>query len=148
MNPNNYGTRPACKRLHDAGIVVETDQQWYRLKNGDWYLSGDSIPMIEVVEELPALSMAGAWRELPDEISHKGLLLGLFIAKFEGRSYASYSWHDESQIHYDNTNPTDALIDLLIWVRKEKPDPRGAFLERNRDAIKGALLDLHGKEKP
>jgi hypothetical protein len=25
MNPLNYGTQPVCKKLHDAGIVLETD---------------------------------------------------------------------------------------------------------------------------
>ena len=122
MNSNNYGTREACKRLVDAGIVLETDQQWYILKNGDCYLSGESVPMIEIVKEYPAPSMAEVWRELPEFIEHKDRIYNKCLVGYDGLNIASYD--DNRILNYDdlceNTNPTDALIDLLIWVSAQK----------------------------
>lgn len=114
MNKLNYASLEASKRLVEAGIVLETDQQWYRLKNGDLYLSGDVIPMIEIIEELPAHSMAEVWRELPN---------GIIVRKLGGRTWAWMDTGGEGSAQH-NTNPTDALIDLLIWVRKEAKDGR------------------------
>ena len=106
MNQDNYASLEASKRLLSAGIVLETDQQWYVLKNGDCYLSGDSIPMIEIAEEYPVPSMAEAWRELP-----KGTLIRQFVPQ-------TFVWiDDEDQSTQHSTNPTDALIDLLIYIK-------------------------------
>ena len=98
MNPLNYGSLEACKRLHDAGIVVETDFYWLREVAGwrlwqhfkgvqDHYLDHKNLC-------IPALSMAEAWRMLPDHV---------IIHKYSYRT-------------------VDDFIDLLIWLEKEKKD--------------------------
>ena len=100
MNTQNYASLEASKRLHDAGIVLETDVVWARDENG-------------VLESCPAPSMAEVWRELPDDIDGHELGMG----KEDGESYVFYK--SLKDFPY-NTNPTDALIDLLIWVRSER----------------------------
>ena len=62
-----------------------------------------------VTEYLPAPSMAEVWRELPSRVS---------IEK-----YTNYSICGEMSnpvMRGQNINPTDALIDLLIWVKVKK----------------------------
>jgi hypothetical protein len=108
MNPNNYGTQPACQRLHDVGIVLETDFYWCRDDDG-WYLRYTLEYHREVFESIPAPSMAEVWREL----------------EVDGMCYRQCDilmtavWTDESRV-YENPNPTDALIDLLIWLTAQK----------------------------
>lgn len=128
MNPLNYTSLDAAQRLAAAGIVLETEKVWilnaagWRLVSLDWALN-----MITVrYETIPAPSMAEVWRELPGEIE---LNYTLDVTKIGGETQALYSKID----CFDNyctkgsggdTNPTDALIDLLIWVKaqgKEKP---------------------------
>jgi len=120
MNPNNYASLEASKRLHDAGIVLETDAVWARDENG-WYLrSSFENTDREVLESCPAPSMTEVWRELPATVPDRGLSMKLRKAG-DGKTWGSY-FRDGSQIIDSikaDTNPTDALIDLLIWVRKE-----------------------------
>lgn len=115
MNPLNYASLEASKRLQEAGIVLETEKYWYQDAHG-WYLGlmptvkGQHTPV-----HIPALSMAEAWREFGDDV------------------YITRHWDRERRIYktratltmlmspaYTDTNPTDALIDLLIWVRKNQ----------------------------
>ena len=119
MNEQNYGSREACQRLVEAGIVLETDASRYEstlpepakwmLKNSGWK-DGSKVP---------ASSMAEAWRELPEKKTIQGMLCSLMIYKRLGCTCASYWWHEEEVVSFFNTTPTDALIDLLIWVKKE-----------------------------
>ena len=121
MNPLNYASLEASKRLVEAGIVLETDFMWwnYDRENG-WALAksrdnkekGLRLP----IGIVPAPSMAEVWRELPDRIC---------IEKHIAFTQANYPTGElYTNKIFCNTNPTDALIDLLIWVteqRKEKP---------------------------
>jgi hypothetical protein len=121
MNPNNYGTREACQRLVDAGIVLETDFCFDKAsvipdKVREWPKGVDEGHL----DFVPAPSMAEVWRELPEVLTIGGLICDPSIGKFECRSYASYNWFHQSQVYFDNTNPTDALIDLLIWLTAQK----------------------------
>jgi hypothetical protein len=128
MNPNNYGTLEACKRLIDAGIVLETDcYHKYHSINGCFIVSKEEHD--DYIDDImrgkksmfdylwcPTPSMAEVWRELPDS---KELL------ETKGCNYASVILNDKRVEFSDMGNPTDALIDLLIWVRKEgKSGPR------------------------
>jgi hypothetical protein len=118
MNEQNYGSFEACKRLYDAGIVVETEAVWCKYGN-NW-----SIGYRGLVEDdprkrpfIPAPSMAEAWRMLPDKIDG-GYELALF--KIMNGNQAGYI--RENTIFrplFFSVIPTDALIDLLIWTRKE-----------------------------
>lgn len=106
MNKDNYASLEASQRLHDAGIVLDTEVVWcgYRLQY-EWEGTNDK-------RTIPAPSMAEVWRELPE------------LTKLQKGLTATYAWMkgtwDVSLQSYDN--PTDALIDLLIWVRKEAGD--------------------------
>jgi hypothetical protein len=115
MNPNNYCTLEAAKRLVEAGIVIDTD--FYHVKHlsgGYWQQSIRSknellnIPIENVAEVLPAPSMAEVWRELPDSVQ---LFKDPIIKQTVARLFNSST--------FAGTNTTDALIELLIWVRRE-----------------------------
>ena len=115
MNELNYATREASKRLVDAGIVLVTDVKWYRSSiTGKNYLTvglgvpPDCCPFSDV----PAPSIAEVWRELP-ETTH-------LIRLHDGLNEASIPEKDGDfcQVLSENINPIDALIDLLIWVRR------------------------------
>lgn len=109
MNQLNYGSSEACKRLVDAGIVLETD--FYHTENEDG--SNYAIRPKEDREKYvycPAPSMAEVWRELP-----VGRTL---YTLFDGDE--CFFWYTNSGGAgkvFSNTNPTDALIDLLIFAR-------------------------------
>ena len=73
MNPNNYASLEASRRLIEAGIVLETDFYHYvpypkQYPDKSEIISKKDIsPLkpIQGVEFYPAPSMAEAWRELP-----------------------------------------------------------------------------------
>ena len=109
MNELNYASFEASKRLVDAGIVLETESCWRYGLDDKWSLvSVDwaTTMMSNTLKVIPAPSMAEVWRELPHgSWIHTG-------------SQGNEAWFDEKC--FRNDNPTDALIDLLIWVLKEK----------------------------
>lgn len=128
MNPLNYASLEASKRLAEAGIVLETECCW-KWKDpcspddmaygayGEWTLVSRSIDHIDV-ECIPAPCMAEVWRELPPQ--------GCYLTANQGYYHAWIVWtgfegYEKSYDAKEYTNPTDALISLLIWVRKEKP---------------------------
>ena len=117
MNPNNYGTLPACQRLAEAGIVLETEKVWHLNGDKETYslqTRGSSPSLLVRWGDFPAPSMAEVWRELPDDCFVQMLSDGITVAGFVD---------GETEHSNENTNPTDALIDLLIWVKgqgKEK----------------------------
>ena len=128
MNPNNYCTLEASKRLVEAGIKIKTE--FYHVfsegqylgihhkKYRDGFLKEISLDHADVKARdfIPAPSMAEVWRELlkKHNVSLSGQQEGLTTAW-------TYAGGQETSPDIPNTNPTDALIDLLIWVRKEKP---------------------------
>jgi hypothetical protein len=120
MNLNNYGTLEACKRLDDAGIVLETDCIYgciYCINgNEQWEIqSKNDSHFIQSFPTYPAPSMVEVWRELPFQsyIKQMGGLSLAWICDDEDETETLESGFIQS------TNPTDALIDLLIWARKE-----------------------------
>ena len=75
------------------------------------------------IQEIPTPSMVGVWRELPDGIIVNGSYVDLYIMKNEyNGTCCGYSIEDHIIFSTRADNPTDALIDLLIWVRKEATD--------------------------
>jgi hypothetical protein len=128
MNQNNYATLEACQRLVDAEIVLETDFYWSECY---YYEARHTAKKWEIVTEqekeewqqevptdkyIPAPSMAEVWRELPEKMKLFRKKKALHFEKWKGESYASY----ENGLLCKNINPTDALIDLLIWVKAQK----------------------------
>jgi hypothetical protein len=124
MNKLNYASLKASRRLVDAGIVLETDLFWV-------VYAGKTVPQPYLADRksfnqsswcvIPAPSMAEVWRMLPECVKYKKddrpLIEYLRIDKNSNGSLScGYSQYSEMT---SNINPTDALIDLLIWVRKE-----------------------------
>ena len=111
MNPLNYCTQPYAQKLHDAGIVIKTDYGWAELPN--YYVAKDGSYPLEwrLVDKphshykhpLPAPCFVEVWRELPERAQ---------IKKYLNRSVCEYNNHC-----FENTNPTDAAIELLVWVK-------------------------------
>ncbi len=126
MNPNNYASLEASKRLVEAGIEMETEAAWCPFgRNGEYKLLPiEYFPPTEVSKDvrIPAPCMTEVWRELPATVPDRGLYVPMKLRKAgDGKTWVSY-FRDGSQIIDSikaDTNPTDALIDLLIWVRKE-----------------------------
>ena len=114
MNEANYASLEASKRLVDAGIVLETEAVWRKKRDKTgYYLSRKAL--YHRTSDAPAPSMAEVWRELPERS---------YFTKYNGHYQAWSEWttfegHGDSSPVQENTNPADALIDLLIWVRKE-----------------------------
>jgi hypothetical protein len=128
MNPLNYASLEASKRLVEAGIVLETEAVWHLQGDNETYFlqaQGSSAELCVRWGDFPAPSMTEVWRELPDHIDQADLLLDKSSG---GDTYAGYvtpadveDGKEEKEVHgLLDINPTDALIDLLIWVRKEK----------------------------
>lgn len=133
MNPNNYASLAASKRLVEAGIVLETDCIWVKwysdnYPQGEWRLMYKALIQVEeFTEQYPAACFTEVWMELPATIPDRGLYAPMKLRKAgDGKTWGSY-FRDGSQIIDSikaDTNPTDALIDLLIWVRREKLNGR------------------------
>jgi hypothetical protein len=127
MNPNNYGTFEACQKLKDAGIVLETDCVWAEAPEWEILNCVTIAGKIKYKDSIPAPSMAEVWRELPD--TYRGNFGDDFgyekALQKEGdltrASYTDFTWYENAQ-GFGNTNPTDALIYLLIWVTQQRKE--------------------------
>ena len=118
MKPLNYASLEASKQLVDAGIVLETDLYHKKIAWLDGTVGYGLTNYINDPDIIcPAPCFTEVWRELPE---YTGL------DKFEGKNDAELTMKNSSGIivfhKARNTNPTDALIDLLIWLRKEEAD--------------------------
>ena len=111
MNPLNYASLEASKKLVEARIVLKTDIQWANVigfdGSEDWELNASW-------GEYPAPTMADVWRALPDQVSRTGVIS-------EAKALIGHKDNQEAMYWphavYINTNPTDALIDLLIYIK-------------------------------
>lgn len=130
MNEANYASLEASQRLVEAGVMLETDAVWIADEYPPFGASMKIILKWDIRNKkelifanfgklpngtVPAPSMAEVWRELPGEIVHKRLFCYLNMEK----GCVGYKWYNNYQKAIEHDNPTDALIDLLIWVRKE-----------------------------
>jgi hypothetical protein len=105
MNPDNNATLEASKRLAENGIVLETEKHWYRYATG-WL--DEELPNTESECEIPRPSMAEVWRELPQSA----------MDKWNDGTFRC--WTPLGPIPpISNPNPTDALIELLIWLKEQ-----------------------------
>jgi hypothetical protein len=129
MNPLNYATFEASKRLVDAGIVLETEAVWMSEELPPFDGSTKTIILWKLYNKkevirynfgkvptgmLPAPSMAEVWRELPDHLDSP--LADLVVTKDSlGVTTCFYKVGHE----FESINPADALIDLLIFTRRK-----------------------------
>jgi hypothetical protein len=121
MKPLDNASLEASKKLVDNGIVLETEKSFHAYpspKYGKWLYNLINTNL-DNTEDIPAPSMAEVWRELPEH--YNGGRKCLMMA--EGINIAGYSNGNgfDCSNNFPNRNPTDALIDLLIWVIKDKP---------------------------
>jgi hypothetical protein len=125
MNPLNYGSREACERLHKAGVVVETDFVYFRygekwVIRSKWCAGHD----LSIIPDLciPAPTLSEVWRELPQDIYYKTMCCSLMLWKFNKGKFTEvgYWWHDQIIKSFLSENPTDAAIELLIWLKGER----------------------------
>ena len=107
MNTQNYASLEASKRLHDAGIELETEAYWIRVANSPMMLVDNRHGADEYC---PAPSMAEVWRELAKYNA------SLYWSKNNSVTFAVL----EGSPSFYSINPADALIDLLIWVKEKK----------------------------
>ena len=110
MNTNNYGSREACQRLCDAGIMLKPEK-WWCYYNGEWKLySEDKIPLRDYnyLMQISAFSFYSVWRSMP---------FGTMLIKVGNCSHAIPI---NKEVTVINTNPTDALIYLRIWLEERK----------------------------
>ena len=127
MNELNYASLEASKRLVDAGIVLETDASRIEDPLGGWNKRVLPTQMCKTKYQfntrLPAPSMAEVWRELPEGFKYEGEWAYLCVTKSRKRdntTYASYYLPNDAAVcgsKKHSTNPTDALIDLLIFIK-------------------------------
>jgi len=105
MNNLDYASFEASKKLHDAGIMLETETVWRKARLGHRYLTRKAL--YHRTTDILAPSMVEVWRELPNNTA---LLKNKIY-------YASIGGNDNAYKEFISENPTDALIDLLIFVR-------------------------------
>jgi hypothetical protein len=118
MNELNYASFESSKRLYEAGIVLETEKTWF-FSNTGWEMVGRYAAHHVTRHYLPAPSMAEVWRELPEEYCKNAtdpVRYKVFMSSQVG--YHSGGKDGGIWIPYKG-NPTDALIDLLVWLKGE-----------------------------
>jgi hypothetical protein len=146
MDERNVGTREACQKLVENGIVLETDFYYVKEKTNeaDHYelmlkIEGRFIPTqksyytsysINECDCTPAVQFAEVWRELPNgtRIIHRGDKVQV---------YGEYDW----ETMFYSTNPTDALIELLIFVTEQKKDSYKDFKQQSKIVAQGKGKD-------
>lgn len=122
MNTENYASLEASRRLVEAGIVLlYVEKAWIHDKWKDTWELGVVTPTIEARSErwefYSAPSMAEVWMGLREAIPYDGeTYLQWWLCKQGDLTKAVIPHH---RLEFVSINPTDALIDLLIWVRKE-----------------------------
>lgn len=125
MNEQNYASLDASKRLIDAGIVLDTEAMWIQALDGSGailvHCSTDLMRAVALDRDgsIPAPSMAEVWNELPEIYNGKYI----HLEKDDGWTFVSYEVNNDPNVVKRSANPTDALIDLLIWARREKETP-------------------------
>lgn len=117
MNKLNVASLEASKRLVDNGIVLETECYWhFNDYKYEWQLERRDY-FTENIGLITAPSMAEVWRELPEYINDQQYQLQLW--RHKGNNYCAYLDRDNNEASpiCININPTDALIDLLVWLK-------------------------------
>ena len=108
MNELNYASIEASKKLFESGIVLETDAVWFFSTTG-WELVQRYTQHPVNKHYVPAPSMAEVLRELPNN-----------TAILKNRVYYSSVGSNSAYKEFISENPADALIELWVWLEKEK----------------------------
>jgi hypothetical protein len=128
MNELDHASLEASKKLVDSGIVLETDYYWATYSESTLQSIRDAgkaypRPYLVTKESIhekhrtghgyyPAPCFTEVWWELPG---------GTVCKKQPDGITKAYTDEPFSNLKVMfNTNPTDALIELKIWLEKEK----------------------------
>jgi hypothetical protein len=128
MNELNYASLEASKKLVDNGIVLEAEAVWRKKRDKTgYYLTWKKL--YHRTSDIPAPTMAEVWRELPEEYDTETRHLELQVDKIKRVdgvivTSANYIYDDTENgccvyKFFAKENPTDALIDLLVWLKGE-----------------------------
>jgi hypothetical protein len=117
VNELNYASLEASQRLHEKGIVLETDVRWYAwIDDGYQLLPVEYFPLSQQrTGSIPAPSMAEVWRELPEYSPNHDVL----TMQKDGCGYFDRDYFPQ---WFGSENIIDALIDLLIWVVEQRKE--------------------------
>jgi hypothetical protein len=130
MNEKNYASLEACQRLAAKGIMLETDCVW--VSKITFNTPHEKILLRSAFEResnyydnksIPAPSMPEVWRELKQYLALEGISYIRLVVESNTDTTVEIPFASKS---FRNANPTDALIDLLIWTverRKEQIKP-------------------------
>jgi len=121
MNELNYASLEASKKLYEAGIVLETEAGWYRNPaNEEAFLAYNLLGVEKDYLICPAPCFTDVWRELPEAYLLPNRWIAFPRLSRTGKlSFASYCSNDGESKVFANQNPTDALTDLLVWLKGE-----------------------------
>ena len=117
MNELNNATLEVSKRLTKNGIVLKTEASWNW--NGREYVLS---PAGTLLPGFPAPSMAEAFWELPEYVTKDEVTYYRTLQSRQCYHFASYRDDDGNALEgsiFRNTNPTDALISLLVWLTEQ-----------------------------
>jgi hypothetical protein len=116
MNELNYASLEASKKMVDNGIVLETDAVWvkwyfdsstpYNREPYEWRLQYKALIQTDF-ESIPAPCFTDVWRELPE---------GAECKKQAEETKCVVVTQDNIKVMF-SPSPTDALIDLLVWLK-------------------------------
>lgn len=120
MNELDYASFEASKKLYDAGIILETKKYFkvvYTKDSDFFYLQKNNgtdaanVPVkMEHIFKIPAPCFTEVWRELPEQTYIKQLCnISMVWLCDEDKGIESP--------FFECQNPTDALIELKIWLK-------------------------------
>jgi len=118
MNELNYTSLPLSRKLVENGIDLKTEAVF--CSDG---LSGSKYdliqrPLFPYKEQYPAPSFAELWRELPVSIERDGITYNKTLKGFRDVNVATYESLESRTVElFLSANPSDALAELLIWVK-------------------------------
>jgi len=93
---------------------------------GKWELI--QKPLFPYKDQVPASSMADVWRELPECIAADDVTWAfLTMGKMGDMTKVSYGPSWNALQGFLNTNPTDALIYLRIWLEERREGMKKVF---------------------
>ena len=121
-NELNYASFESSKKLFETGVTLKTEFYWCKDKNGWYFFRAEEIYFREVLESIPAPSFAEIWRELPEDIFIEEEYYKLSIGKSDNKLVCCYSSQDGNfrTLPKYSENITDALAELLLWLKEKK----------------------------
>lgn len=119
MNHKNYCTLEYAQKLVDAGIVLKTDAAWKWLSRDKIYLLCHKDTIVNH-DYIPAPQFQDVWDELPDLLTINKRIFARTMSTIDGIHYISYHSGNDWISTQKSDNPTNAAIDLLLWVKENK----------------------------